>query len=83
MVLMFFVVSVSNNYALNFNIALPLHMIFRAGSLLANMVLGILILKRRYTTMKYLSVFMISVGICTCTIASAKELVSVKMIDLH
>ena len=40
MVLMFFVVSVTNNYALSFNIALPLHMIFRAGSLLANMVLG-------------------------------------------
>nr|CAH0111564.1 unnamed protein product [Daphnia galeata] len=74
MVLMFFVVSVTNNYALSFNIALPLHMIFRAGSLLANMVLGILILKKRYTIMKYLSVFMISVGICVCTIASAKEL---------
>ncbi|EFX89856.1 hypothetical protein DAPPUDRAFT_303089 [Daphnia pulex] len=74
MVLMFFVVSVTNNYALSFNIALPLHMIFRAGSLLANMVLGILILKKRYTAMKYLSVFMISVGICVCTIASAKEL---------
>ena len=77
MVLMFFVVSVSNNYALSFNIALPLHMIFRAGSLLANMVLGILILKKRYTTMKYLSVFMISVGICVCTFASAKEMVGI------
>jgi len=29
MVLMFFIVSVANNYALNFNIALPLHMVFR------------------------------------------------------
>ena len=72
---MFFVVSVSNNYALNFNIALPLHMIFRSGSLLANMVLGILILKKRYSIMKYLSVLMISIGICVCTIASAKQLV--------
>jgi len=75
MVLMFFLVSVSNNYALNFNVALPLHMIFRAGSLLANMVLGILILKKRYTTMKYLSVLMISTGICICLIVSAKNLV--------
>lgn len=73
---MFFVVSVSNNYALNFNISLPLHMIFRSGSLLANMVLGILILKKKYTTIKYLSVLMISIGICICTIASAQELVS-------
>ena len=76
MVAMFFLVSVANNYALNFNISLPLHMIFRAGSLLANMILGIIILKKRYTTMKYVSVLMISVGICVCTMASGKELVS-------
>lgn len=30
MVAMFFTVSVINNYALNFNIAMPLHMIFRS-----------------------------------------------------
>lgn len=33
MVTMFFTVSVINNYALNFNIAMPLHMIFRSVSL--------------------------------------------------
>lgn len=32
MVTMFFTVSVINNYALNFNIAMPLHMIFRSVS---------------------------------------------------
>lgn len=30
---MFFAVSVINNYSLNFNIAMPLHMIFRSVSL--------------------------------------------------
>jgi len=29
---MYFLVSVTNNYALNFNISMPLHMIFRAVS---------------------------------------------------
>lgn len=83
MVTMFFTVSVINNYALNFNIAMPLHMIFRSvwtptfslsnvscslttsiqpllspcfnlllvslqGSLIANMIMGIIILKKRY-----------------------------------
>ena len=62
MVLMFFIVSVANNYALNFNIALPLHMVFRAGSLLANMILGIIILKKEYSPIKYISVIMISIG---------------------
>lgn len=33
MVFMFFVVSVCNNYAFDFNIPMPLHMIFRAVSL--------------------------------------------------
>ena len=33
MVTMFFTVSVINNYALNFNIAMPLHMIFRSVSI--------------------------------------------------
>uniref|UniRef100_A0A8C2K0B1 Solute carrier family 35 member B4 n=1 Tax=Cyprinus carpio TaxID=7962 RepID=A0A8C2K0B1_CYPCA len=54
MVTMFFTVSVINNYALNFNIAMPLHMIFRSGSLIANMILGIIILKKRYAQNPYL-----------------------------
>ncbi|OWK62847.1 UDP-xylose and UDP-N-acetylglucosamine transporter [Lonchura striata] len=49
MVAMFFTVSVVNNYALNLNIAMPLHMIFRSGSLIASMALGIIILKKRYS----------------------------------
>ncbi|KAJ8002650.1 hypothetical protein DPEC_G00161100 [Dallia pectoralis] len=73
MVTMFFTVSVINNYALNFNIAMPLHMIFRSGSLIANMVLGILILKKRYSMSKYLSIVMVSLGIFLCTIMSAKQ----------
>lgn len=71
LVVMYFVVSVSNNYALNFNIPMPLHMIFRAGSLMANMIMGILLLNKRYTPTKYLSVVMITAGIIVCTFMSA------------
>jgi len=73
LIVMYFLVSVVNNYALNFNIPMPLHMIFRAGSLLANMIMGIILLGKRYTTGKYLSVIMITVGIATCTIMSAQN----------
>lgn len=73
MVTMFFTVSVVNNYALNFNIAMPLHMIFRSGSLIANMILGIIILKKRYSASKYLSIALVSIGIFICTIMSAKQ----------
>ncbi|KAM8862094.1 UDP-xylose and UDP-N-acetylglucosamine transporter [Synchiropus picturatus] len=73
MVTMFFTVSVINNYALNFNISMPLHMIFRSGSLIANMILGIIILKKRYSPSKYLSIALVSAGIFICTIMSAKQ----------
>ncbi|KAJ1530483.1 hypothetical protein ONE63_005382 [Megalurothrips usitatus] len=76
LVVMFFASSVCNNYAFNFNIPMPLHMIFRAGSLIANMVMGIIILKKKYTLSKYLSVAMISLGIVICTIVSSQEVKS-------
>jgi UAA transporter family. len=40
------------------------------------MVMGVLILKKRYTFSKYLSVLMITLGICICTIVSGKDVVS-------
>ncbi|XP_007504403.1 nucleotide sugar transporter SLC35B4 isoform X2 [Monodelphis domestica] len=76
MVTMFFTVSVVNNYALNLNIAMPLHMIFRSGSLIANMILGIIILKKRYSVSKYTSIALVSVGIFICTLMSAKQVAS-------
>ena len=59
MVIMYFAVSVVNNWALNFDIPMPLHMIFRAGSLIANMIMGMIILGRRYSNIKYLAVLAI------------------------
>ncbi|XP_060101995.1 nucleotide sugar transporter SLC35B4 [Heteronotia binoei] len=76
MVAMFFTVSVVNNYALNLNIAMPLHMIFRSGSLIASMALGIVILKKRYSIYKYTSIALVSLGIFTCTLMSAKQVSS-------
>ncbi|NWQ72241.1 S35B4 protein, partial [Neopipo cinnamomea] len=76
MVAMFFTVSVVNNYALNLNISMPLHMIFRSGSLIASMALGIIILKKRYSVSKYASIALVSLGIFTCTFMSAKQVAS-------
>lgn len=72
LVLFVFITSVLNNLVLNFNISMPLHMIFRSGSLITSMMLGIIILKRRYPVSKYVSVIMITVGVATCTIESGK-----------
>lgn len=71
LVVMFFLANVCNNIAFGYNIPVPLHMIFRSGSLVANMIMGIVILKKRYTTWKYVSVAMITIGICVSTVASS------------
>lgn len=69
----FWTSSVANNLAFAFNISMPLHMIFRAGSLMANMAMGVWILKKRYPVLKYVAVIMISVGIAICTIQSSGD----------
>ncbi|XP_019866445.1 UDP-xylose and UDP-N-acetylglucosamine transporter [Aethina tumida] len=72
LVTLFFVTSVVNNWAFNFNIPVPLHMIFRAGSLIANLIMGKIILKKQYTLGKYVSVLMITIGIIICTYYSSQ-----------
>lgn len=44
---------------------------------MANMIMGILILKKSYGFSKYLSVVLITVGIITCTLVSATKVVSI------
>jgi len=78
LVIMYFLVSVTNNYALSYHIPMPLHMIFRAGSLMVNMLMGMVLLGKRYKTVKYVSVVMITFGIATCTVMSATSRVSLK-----
>ncbi|KAK9877224.1 hypothetical protein WA026_016972 [Henosepilachna vigintioctopunctata] len=73
LVIMFFTTSVVNNWAFDFNIPVPLHMIFRAGSLIANLLMGVIVLKKKYTIDKYVSVIMITLGISICSIASANQ----------
>nr|XP_053647686.1 UDP-xylose and UDP-N-acetylglucosamine transporter-like isoform X1 [Cherax quadricarinatus] len=74
LVVMFFIVNVTNNLAFGFNISMPLHMIFRSGGLIANMIMAIVVLGRRYTLDKYVSVIMITIGTTVCTFASAETL---------
>ncbi|XP_075064644.1 nucleotide sugar transporter SLC35B4 isoform X2 [Mixophyes fleayi] len=44
------------------------------GSLIANMILGIIILNKRYSSSKYLSIILVSMGIFICTLMSAKQM---------
>jgi UDP-xylose/UDP-N-acetylglucosamine transporter B4 len=47
MVLLFFTLSTLNNRALGYRISIPLHIVFRSGGLLVNMLFGWLLAGRR------------------------------------
>lgn len=73
LVILYFIVSVINNMALNFNISMPLHMIFKGGALISNLLTGMYYFNRKYKPSKYVSVLMVSVGIAICTIESGRH----------
>lgn len=73
LVVMFFTVNVVNNVAFAFRISMPLHIIFRSGGLIANMIMAILVLRRKYSVQKYVSVLLITLGTIVCTFASAES----------
>jgi len=73
MVAIFFLVSVLNNKALAYNISLPFHMIFRSGSLIANVIMGFLVFRKSYTARKLIAVMAVTVGIIIATFASTPD----------
>ncbi|CAG9540211.1 unnamed protein product [Cercopithifilaria johnstoni] len=70
-VITFFSVNVINNQALNFHVPVPLHIIFRSGSLLASLILTKILQGKEYSLRKYVAVLSITVGIIMCTTATA------------
>eukprot|EP00127_Corallochytrium_limacisporum_P006164 Clim_evm3s220 gene=Clim_evmTU3s220 len=70
MVVMFFILSVTNNAALHYNIPIPLHMIFRSGSLLTNIVARWAFIGQMVSPGRLLGAIGVSIGVVLCTIAS-------------
>ncbi|KAE9555353.1 hypothetical protein FO519_001435 [Halicephalobus sp. NKZ332] len=70
-VLIFFLSNWINNQALNFHVPVPLHIIFRSGSLLTNLIMNKVIVGKSYSTQKYICVLVITIGIIICTLASS------------
>ncbi|KAF9314365.1 golgi uridine diphosphate-N- acetylglucosamine transporter [Podila horticola] len=70
-VVMFFAASVLNNLSLAYKISVPLHIIFRSGGLMVGMVLGMLIMKKRYSAPQIFAVTIVTIGVIYAT-TSAK-----------
>merc|ERR1719219_2404486 len=49
---------------------MTLHTIFRSGSLVSNMLMGVAVMGKSYRTDKYVSVIFITIGIVLCTLMS-------------
>lgn len=73
LVILYFVVSILNNYALKYNVPMPLILIFRSGALIANMIVAVIFQRRTFSQTKYLSVLIVTVGIILCTVMSVKS----------
>lgn len=73
MVVMFWTLSMMNNWALDYRIDMPLHILFKSGGLMLNMLMGYLVMGKQYSTPQVLSVAMISFGVMVATWASASD----------
>ncbi|CAO3630357.1 unnamed protein product [Cunninghamella blakesleeana] len=73
LVVLFFLVSVLNNLALGYHISVPLHIIFRSGGLIVNMILGAIILKKRYSIGQTLGVICVTIGVILATLDNASS----------
>ncbi|KNC98675.1 UDP-galactose transporter [Spizellomyces punctatus DAOM BR117] len=71
MVVLFWTVSVLNNASLGYNIAMPLHIIFRSGSLFVSMVFSWLFFGKIFSRQQILGVLLVSVGVVISTYNSA------------
>lgn len=73
MVILFFSSSVLNNLVFKYNISMPIHIIFRSSSIIVNIIMSRLILKKRYTLKQILSVLIVTIGLIITTLNSAKN----------
>ncbi|KAJ1918611.1 golgi uridine diphosphate-N- acetylglucosamine transporter [Mycoemilia scoparia] len=73
MVGLFFLTSLLNNMALNYNIAIPLHIIFRSSGLVTNMIFGSIIYKKRYPPRQIVAVILVTAGVLVSTMSMSSH----------
>ncbi|KAG9099687.1 golgi uridine diphosphate-N- acetylglucosamine transporter [Ceratobasidium sp. 370] len=68
-VVLFLVTSLLNNAAFKYSIPMAVHIIFRSGGLVVNLLLG-LVLGKRYTSTQIVSVLLVTFGVAMSTLSS-------------
>jgi UDP-xylose/UDP-N-acetylglucosamine transporter B4 len=70
-IICFFAVNVMNNQTLNFDVPVPLFIIFRSATLLASVLMSYIMLGKVYSMKSILSVLTVTIGIIWFTLASS------------
>ena len=70
---LFFSLSVVNNKALDFDISMPMHMVFRSASLLGSVLVGFCAFGKRYRPAQVVAVVLVTCGTVVTLLADARE----------
>ncbi|WFD30495.1 golgi uridine diphosphate-N- acetylglucosamine transporter [Malassezia sp. CBS 17886] len=70
-VVLYFATSILNNTAFAYNIPMSVHIVFRSGGMVVNMVLGWGVDRKRYSLLQVLSVCLVTAGVVTATLAAS------------
>lgn len=71
-VVLFFAVSVLNNYVWKYNISVPVHIIFRSGGTVTTMIAGFFVGKR-YKYQQVLAVIILTLGVILATLSNSPK----------
>ncbi|OBZ71846.1 UDP-N-acetylglucosamine transporter YEA4 [Grifola frondosa] len=70
-VLLFYCISLLNNTAFGYNIPMPVHIIFRSGGLVISMLMGWVLVGRRYNLTQITSVLLVTAGVIFTTLSAS------------
>lgn len=70
-VVLYATTSLLNNVAFAYDVPMPVHIIFRSGGLVVNMIMGWLIRRRRYSLVQIVSVVLVTGGVILATLSTS------------
>jgi UDP-xylose/UDP-N-acetylglucosamine transporter B4 len=70
LVVLSWVAAYTSAQAFYYNISVSLHMVFKSGILVINMILGMILLRRRYSWEEIFAVLLVTIGVLVTTMAS-------------
>ncbi|GLB33248.1 putative UAA transporter family protein [Lyophyllum shimeji] len=68
---LFYFISLLNNAAFAYRIPMAVHIIFRSGGLIVSMLLGWIVVGKRYTLAQILSVLLVTLGVVLTTLSAS------------